>query len=501
MTWLGQVLHVARKDVQEEAWPLGGYLAVTAIASTMAFSQTLFRYGGPLATIVFLLGLVLAAAIVQSDSPIMSTSFWGSRPFQPTAMLGAKVLVVSLIVFVPAIAQYVALSALDVNGWQAVFVTAHSARVYVVWLLAAMVVAGLTRDVRTFIVSLAAMYYATIVLTAQLWDRIGGPALWTAIAVSGAIALLMLLYRRRDARRRMWIVAIVVVTSAVTAASMSEPTPANATTASTPAAMRMPIRVEVLYADRLGKDEYLNLRVAAGADPGPRRFVLAVHRVTVRLRDGTAMSVGEKGYSSVVVAAGNPLGSSIRWLHSESDLEPQFSLQLSPEQRSAISKGVTGLELSGSVYVLEPRIIAMVPITQQRSVTGNGMRLRILNATPASDGGELNVETVSVAQLQTTPSLSLGPIALRLRNQWALVNEARGEAVYPVQPRSSSGLDQLVLPSLRLATEAPTLQLKQFQGTVRDAAWFMGTRLALVGWTSRGRYDVDVPIVKVPTPD
>jgi hypothetical protein len=503
MTWLGQVLHVARKDVREEAWPLGGYLAVTAIATATVFGQTALGYGSPAASVVFLLGMVLAAGVVQSDSPTISTSFWGSRPFHPTALLGAKVLVVLLIVVAPAIGQVVALSAFDVHGRQMVLLIGHSARVNVVWLLAAMVVAGLTRDMRTFIVSLAAIYYATIFLAQPLANVLGGPGLWTAIGISGAIALLVFLYRRRDARPRIWIVAIAVVTSAVTGATMSDPTLANATTANAtpspaPAAMRIPIRVELPFADRLGEREYLSLVATAGGDAGPRRLVLAIDRVTVRLKDGTAVPVRGRNPTTVVVAAGNPLGANIHRLRGPNDFESHFSLELSPEERAAISKGVNGLELSGTVYVSEPRIIGALPITQKQSLIRNGTRLRVLNVAPASDGGTLIVERVSVAQLQeTSPLLAF---AQRSSDQYFLVNDARGEAVYLSQNSSTTGPGVLVLPSLRLGFETATLQQKGFQGTVRDAAWFMGTRVALVGWTLRGSYDVRVPIVEVPTP-
>jgi hypothetical protein len=158
MTWLGQVLHVARKDLREEAWSLGAYLAVIAIAALAVFAPPGFTYTAVFAFIVFLLGMIVAVAVVQSDSPTASDSFWGSRPIRPTAMLGAKVLLAALIVLVPSIVQGAALLAFDANGGQAAFAIAHSAKVYALWLLAAMAIAALTRDIRTFIVAFAAIF-------------------------------------------------------------------------------------------------------------------------------------------------------------------------------------------------------------------------------------------------------------------------------------------------------------------------------------------------------
>jgi len=157
MTWLGQMWHVARKDVREQVWPLRAYIIVTALAALTVFAQPWMGLSNAFAIVVFLFGMILVASVVQSDPPTSSESFWGSRPFRPAAMLGAKVLLVTIIVLVPAIAQGVALSAFDVNSREAVLAIVQSSRTYVVWLLAAMAIAGLTRDVRIFLVAFAVM--------------------------------------------------------------------------------------------------------------------------------------------------------------------------------------------------------------------------------------------------------------------------------------------------------------------------------------------------------
>src|SRR5262245_19995430 len=137
MTWLDQVLHIAWKDVREEAWRLGAYLAITAFAGVAVFMKA-FGYSDVVTFIVLLFGMILAAAVVQSDSPIASDSFWGSRPFRPTAMLGAKVLLAAIVILIPSIAQGVALTVSGTDGGDAALAILDSARMYGLWLLAAM---------------------------------------------------------------------------------------------------------------------------------------------------------------------------------------------------------------------------------------------------------------------------------------------------------------------------------------------------------------------------
>lgn len=301
----------------------------------------------------------------------------------------------------------------------------------------------------------------------------------------------------------MWIVGIAVMASTAAAALMSETTRAQMQvrmrdTTSAPTAASIPIRVELLRSEKLGQDNQMNLRVGAGGDAGSGRVLLYVDQVTIRLRDGTPVIVRGNQGSNAIVAPGNPLGASIHWLHDETDFVSLFSLPLSFGQRSAIAKGVTGLELTGRVYVLKPRTLGLLPIEPRRSLARDGTRIQILAVTPARDGGTLSVQSTSAVQTSAPPPFD------RLRafagRQYAFVNEARGEAVYPYSTSVTSGPNTLVLPSMPLVNETATLQMKATAGTVRDAAWFMGARLALVEWKQVATHDVRIPIVDVPTP-
>jgi len=513
MTWLDQVWHIAWKDVREEAWRLGAYLAITTFAGVAVFMKA-FGYSDVVTFIVFLFGMILAAAVVQSDSPIASDSFWGSRPFRPTAMLGAKVLLAAIVILIPSIAQGVALTVSGTDGGDAALAILDSARMYGLWLLAAMAVAGLTRDVRSFIVVFAAIFVAmtlAMLIGSDVRDTLAPPtpqsasaqalnaakplvgsALWTSIAVCASVALLVLLYRRRDARRRIWIGAIAVVVTAVNAAVMSEPARAHAATATS-----APIRVELLRSDRLGKDAQMSFGVVADSTTVVRRFILTVAKVTVRLKDGTAVTVPGTRNSTSLVTAGNPFGANLRWRLNVTPAVSGFCLPLSAEQRSAISKGFTGLELSGTVHILEPRTLGTLPIATNRSLMRDGTRLRILNATLAPDGLTVGAQATSLPRPES--HLFMGRLGFAVR-QYAFVNESRREAADPTKSdMRPTGESYLVLPTLPLATEVDFVELKA-PPDLLNAAWFMGARLAVVEWREQASHDVHVPIAEAPTP-
>lgn len=234
----------------------------------------------------------------------------------------------------------------------------------------------------------------------------------------------------------------------------------------------------------------MNLRVAAAGDPGSRRLLLYLDQVTIRLRDGTNEIVRAPLGTNAVVAAGNPFGASTHWLGM---VVPSFSLSLSYEQRSAIARGVTRLELAGTMYALEPRIIATLPMEGNRSLTRDGTRLRIVSATPAADGGTVSVQSTSAAAIGW--SLPFDRLrGLYTQREYNLVNEAHGEAVVP-QTTAGGGSYMLVLPGMPLMNQTATLEMKAVPGMVRDAAWFKGARVALVEWNESGTYDVRTPIV------
>ena len=160
MTWFAQVRHVLTKDIREAGWPLGIYVALVLLASAQAMEwlTSSVEILQVLALLVVLFGMVLAASIVQSDSPIRADAFWATRPLHASAVLVAKLsLGVIVIVGPPLVGQWGGLSEHGITGRTLAAMLGDSAAIYAQWLLMAMVVGAVTPDIRTFIVALLAI--------------------------------------------------------------------------------------------------------------------------------------------------------------------------------------------------------------------------------------------------------------------------------------------------------------------------------------------------------
>ena len=118
MTWIGEVAHVAWKDVRQQRWLLVAYVALVALATiraalylTIGNASSVFSATMPL---VVLLGCIVGAVVVQGDPPTRADAFWLSRPFRASAMLAAKLLVVAIAIALPLLGEAIGLASFAV---------------------------------------------------------------------------------------------------------------------------------------------------------------------------------------------------------------------------------------------------------------------------------------------------------------------------------------------------------------------------------------------------
>src|SRR5215468_7651472 len=132
MNWFSQIRHVAVKDIRRTRWALIVYIALITVSAASFATGRAFGPNSsspstetpamPAAFAVYLpvvcviLGLVAAGSVVQLDSPTRANAFWASRPISPSAVLGAKLVVVMItIVGLPLIGVAIGLAALDTS--------------------------------------------------------------------------------------------------------------------------------------------------------------------------------------------------------------------------------------------------------------------------------------------------------------------------------------------------------------------------------------------------
>src|SRR5690242_18001167 len=167
MMWFAQVGHVAAKDLR---YTLGSIVALVAAAALAAYGFVTHNALGPivrsntetlsmsevtvtwLPILIFLIGIIAVATLVQADRPLQADSFWTTRPLSPTAVLVAKLLLtVTAVTLPPLAAALMSLRALHTPNGVAASVLAHASIIHLSLLLATVVIASLTEDVKGFV--------------------------------------------------------------------------------------------------------------------------------------------------------------------------------------------------------------------------------------------------------------------------------------------------------------------------------------------------------------
>ena len=301
MNWLGQVRHVAAKDVRQTRWLLLGYVAIVALTTRDAAWLLVPRRGSPegLVLLVVACGMFVVAALVQADSPTRGDAFWASKPLDASAVFAAKLVVTGAIVIgVPIVGQLAALLAIGTSAERLPLLLLVAAWSYALWLLAAMLVAALTKDLRTFatvfigicVVLLFAMselvpsHQYSVGQRAQAFLTYGGAAV--------ALAAVFTLYRTRDTRPRMWAVGIVATIVILIGSTISSSPGLVVSTASAEAATprrNATLTAELVDASAATLPAQWRFHVRATGATATKRFSLSVTAADVYLRTGSVL--------------------------------------------------------------------------------------------------------------------------------------------------------------------------------------------------------------------
>ena len=173
MNTIAQMLHVARKDLRESRWQFIVYVSLVAVAAARVTDWwSASRVLEMAMFLVVIAGVVLVATLIQNDSPIRADAFWATRPLAPTAVLLAKILlVVVIVVGLPVAAQAFAISSFDIHGAALVRRLFTATSEYARWLLIALALASLTKDLKSLIVMFVCIPVA-LGITSDLWTSL-----------------------------------------------------------------------------------------------------------------------------------------------------------------------------------------------------------------------------------------------------------------------------------------------------------------------------------------
>ena len=508
MTWFAQLRHVAAKDVRQARVPLLVYFGIVAWATWDACKLTGPDKTSTQGAMIFVVtaGLFVVAALVQADSPTRSDAFWPSRPFYASAVFAAKLFVMGAIVIgLPLAGQFVALSAIGTAPARIPMLLLVAAWSYALWLFAAMIVAALTRDLRTFAVVFVSLCVLLLIVAGE-WPKglrfsVGARSqeIATLLGVITAIALMLTLYRTRDMRARMWVAGIAAAAAVLVAPALpSSPglilSPPVATTQAASSSRRATVRAELVNEQGSARRSWLRFRVRTEGATAAEQFGFSVSSATVYLRNGSTLQVPTEEAGLAAALAAQPYFGSMRGpLVSARGYE--VDAKLTDLQRAAVSAGFDSMTVEGRVTIWNRHAIGMMPMAEHAALGIDATHLEIVRLDRLADAVSLTMRVFSVNRSNEQSMGFDGPVL-------ALVNETRDQELALQRWKSGEVGGTLVLPGneVQVSTaEYGTAPLRPGDRPfVVDESWIREAHLLLSNWTPSDSYPVRAKVIVSP---
>ena len=514
MSGMAELWHIVRKDVRQSRWLLIVYLALVIAATLGAVTRETLLDGNLqwVAALIIIVGPIIAASIIQADSPTQADAFWASHPFRRWAMLGAKVvLVVGVLFVVPLIGQLLGVSAFEVPAHDLAAIMLVTAANYGLLLLVAAFLGALTRDLRGLILLLIGFFVVltavAIVLSELQWSWTGVlSGVLRTLAIGGIVALFVALYLRRGLRggRALGVGALALFLVAGVH-PMGQPAPTTLSGlphASSAAAIALALR-DTAEITRTGQ-ALLRLRLENGADS--RHYRLDESYLRFFLRGGATLDLPQRQLASrsmrptfspgALTVPGMPRISSIDepFVHSVTDV----TVDLTPAQRATLMRGVDSAEFVSTVTVLEPRLLMTLPLQVGAHALAGGYDVHIdrLGFGTSTDVLGLSVKTVTGATGEYSwMDNENGLLAI-------VVSPERNEGIGLASGGSSANPGLLVLPGAGLHQGTVTFRqpsVRRGEPPLVDEAFIQGASVMLVLWQPTGQYNARATSVPLPS--
>jgi hypothetical protein len=509
MTWVRQVLHVARKDVLMARWPLLAYVAVVVFATVTGLGVLMVGPASefPGSVLLVIVGMLLVAMLVQADPPAGSDAFWVTRPLRPSAVFGAKLLLVLAVIGVGLVGQALALRAHAIPGGDYLPHLARTALVYGLWLSAAAVLAALTRDIRMFVVVGVAIFVgvtttgmflipASSVLVAfepTPWFRFipAIPAsLPPTVILLGLLAVVLHQYLTRRFVRGVVLTVVVVGLAGVLALAAAPHATHAGLATDAPAVLHARVTdARMTISDGGHAQTRANVLLRLDNPAPGHRYTLGSGEAEVRRRDGTV----EEAYIDIFPA----------WVivfeAGRAQDEVEFRVQLTPEQAEQLRAGAATLLVRGRIQIDDVVAIGTLPLDGSGELRIAGRRLRVVRADFHAAGPEVEVASSAVAPARGgAPSGSMWASMPSLFG-WArdfaytLVDSVSGQAVPLMHAGSGGRGGALPLPGPDSYLVRSTLGPGPGVGTDPSrGGWIENSRLHVGTWRPLGSYPVQV---------
>ncbi len=487
MSWIVEVLHIARKDVRQLRWFIAAYallIAMFAFAAVRTPASPWLLVAGP---IRWLLEVALVAVLIQSDSPYRADAFWPSRPLRASAVFGAKLLVVAIMVVgTGLLGQTAVLLAYDTEAHRFPGLLAGSAVQSAQALAIPAVVAAITPSLAIFLVVFAVGYIAFgFVFSFLVASSYAGPGshLWFTVLVIGA-SFLVLAWQYRTRNRRQGIALALGLLVLTAAPTMLVEGDRERETIEPPASARAGIRIPIGERRQPVRVRGNRIDVPVELVGGSDAWGYVLREATLHIDDTRALSTRIMPGMKVFLNDPKPSLDGIQWL----DITPRARMaMLSSELGIDIREPASGrrITVDGMLEVRAPRVAMSVPLRAGASKIESGHRLDLVYAD--ADSAELIVE---LRHHVVAPN----PAALRpyeLDNSFAVVHRERGEG-FLLRPGTSHSSGGLLLSDLRVNVRSGEWSAGGPVGprSWTTPGWLDGAELIVFEWDLVGRYPV-----------
>lgn len=529
MIWLNEAVHVARKDVRHARALLVVYAIIAAIALLAAMALPVQSDNTTLLTgsglVLLFVGMIMGASAIQADSPTQSNAFWASRPFHPTAMLGAKILYCAIVIVgIPLVAELTGLAHFQASTATILGDLARSSAIYGVLLLATIVIASLTSDLRGFIVAALAVLIGivgivAVVMISNIQSHFGAISIdfgrvssWgvNVVALLGGLALLIWLYRRRDVSRVAWIGAVIVVGACVDLLldiGASQPD----VHVSKIAGNAPPIVFDqATISPRPSGPPALRLQFALPTPEAMRRVGLTVREVDVRLRDGSVVHAQPNREPMTFDTPASLLPAGVQPFGSQSRARTiGTTVGFFEEDRARLDRvGIASVDVKATVDISQAEQIATGTFGESTSKTVAGTRVEIVR-DPASRF-TIEVLTASVENARGIMNPSTSVVLVNQQQREGLVLDSQRYAVtssWMVLPGAPLWNDRVTFNTLRPRESNTSFRAVSTIGPIGDPlavetnvaastdrfpglAWYDGAKIAVFQWTPRTSQEI-----------
>jgi len=298
MSVTSQAIHLLAYDLLRTRWWIAAFSAVLGASVVTALDHSRALEGLPY--LVILIGMITAVIVVQGDSPYRTDAFWRGRAVHPAALLLSKSLTISvLFVLLPIFLATLAAATFGVPRTDMARLIAPSVPVVAMWVVAAVLFAMCTHDIKSAAFLCFSTLFGWFVLQATFSELLPDfqvppfPPRSTAVTFVGIAAAISAVYLGHLSRRKAIALSILLAAVGVSSTMQTTREPAAVPTATAISELLEVTAISLKGDDNFRGAPYVRIRLQRER-PGVR-YALSNALMTAHFTAGDSVSVPLNG--------------------------------------------------------------------------------------------------------------------------------------------------------------------------------------------------------------